>query len=161
DAGAWWQYLFPFGFLAVLATLWAFRKKIGSGPLVAVLFFGGTLFPALGFINVYPMRYSFVADHFQYLASIGLIALAVGAIALQTPKPARAKEPDEVPVLFPWRPVVGCAVLLVFGFLTWQQGYAYAGAEALWTDTLRKNPQSRMAHNNLGTHLARRAMEAP
>ena len=44
---------------------------VGRGPLVAVLFFAGTLGPALGFINVYPMRYSFVADHFQYLASIG------------------------------------------------------------------------------------------
>ena len=34
----------------------------------------GTLFPALGFVNVFPFRYSFVADHFQYLASMPILA---------------------------------------------------------------------------------------
>jgi len=58
--------------------LWLTRERVGRGPLVGVLFFGGTLFPALGFFDVYPFRYSYVADHFQYLASIGLIALLVG-----------------------------------------------------------------------------------
>jgi hypothetical protein len=43
------------------------------GPLAGFLIFAGTLFPALGFINVYPFLFSFVADHFQYLASIGVI----------------------------------------------------------------------------------------
>ena len=51
------------------------EKKICRGPLVVALFFGGTLLPALGFINIFPMRYSFVADHFQYLASLGPICL--------------------------------------------------------------------------------------
>ena len=50
-------------------------------PLVAAFIFGGTLVPALGFFNVYPMLYSFVADHFQYLSSIALIALAVGLVS--------------------------------------------------------------------------------
>ena len=50
-------------------------------PLAAWLFFVGTLFPALGFFNVYPFRYSFVADHFQYLAGIGPITLAAGRTA--------------------------------------------------------------------------------
>ena len=73
NTGAWWQWIFPVAALAVVAVLWRLRRRIGRGPLVAVLFFGGTLLPALGFTNVYPMRYSFVADHFQYLASVGLI----------------------------------------------------------------------------------------
>ncbi|MGK4301758.1 hypothetical protein, partial [Klebsiella pneumoniae] len=80
---AWWQYLFPLAVLAVIVSLWLARGKLGKGPLVAVLFFCGTLFPALGFFDVYPMRFSFVADHFQYLASAGLLALlAAGAAAL-------------------------------------------------------------------------------
>ncbi len=74
------QIAYPLGVLATVVALWWARRKIGSGPLVAVLLFAGTLVPALGFVDVFPMRYSFVArDHFQYLASIALIALAVSA----------------------------------------------------------------------------------
>ncbi|MEZ4652389.1 MAG: hypothetical protein R3E12_01985 [Candidatus Eisenbacteria bacterium] len=64
------QLLFPLATVAVLAVLWFGRTRWGRGPLVAVLCFLVTLAPALGFFDVYPMRYSFVADHFQYLASI-------------------------------------------------------------------------------------------
>jgi hypothetical protein len=52
-----------------VAALWAIRSKT-KAPLVAMLCYGGTLFPALGFFNVYPFIYSYVADHFQYLASL-------------------------------------------------------------------------------------------
>ncbi|MCP4901658.1 MAG: O-GlcNAc transferase, partial [bacterium] len=76
-----WQLAFPAAVTAVLLTLWGLRNRLGRGPLVAVLFFIGTLFPALDFFDVYPMRYSFVADHFQYLASIGIIALVIGGAA--------------------------------------------------------------------------------
>ncbi len=72
DAGAWWQYLFPLAAAAVTALLFFARARIGRGPLVAVLCFGVTLAPALGFVDVYPMRYSFVADHYQYLASVAV-----------------------------------------------------------------------------------------
>ncbi|HSV13511.1 MAG TPA: hypothetical protein VLI90_04585, partial [Tepidisphaeraceae bacterium] len=75
------QWLYLVALIAVIAGLWLRRRRLGRGPLVAVLFFIGTLTPALGFVNVYPMRYSFVADHFQYHASIGLIALAAACIA--------------------------------------------------------------------------------
>ena len=69
---AWWQYLFPAAVLLVLAALWRWRAQ-ARGPLAGALFFTGTLFPALGFVNVFPFIYSFVADHFQYLASLGII----------------------------------------------------------------------------------------
>src|ERR1043166_1983285 len=90
DAGQWWQYLFPLATLASLAILWALRKRIGRGPLAAALIFCGTLFPVLGFLPVYPMIFSWVADHFQYLASIGMIALIVSAIAARVTSPAVA-----------------------------------------------------------------------
>ena len=64
NAHIWWQYLFPVAALAVIVGLYAARERFGRGPLVATLCYVGSLAPALGFIDVYPMRYSFVADHF-------------------------------------------------------------------------------------------------
>ncbi len=72
-----WQYVFPVGSVIFLAALVYYAKK-RRGPLAGFLFFAGTLFPVLGFVNVYPFVFSFVADHFQYLASLGIIVLCCG-----------------------------------------------------------------------------------
>ena len=145
DAGIWWQYLFPLAAGAVFIALWFFRRQIGRAPLVAVLFFAGTLAPALGFFDIFPMRYSFVADHFQYLASIGLIVLCVGVITT---------------ILLGFGPLhrtMGFTaygvMILVLGMLVWQQGHIYKDAETLWQDTIAKNPDAWMAYNNLGNIL--------
>ena len=137
DPGVWWQWLFPATAMATVTLLWSLRERIGRGPLVGVLFFAGTLVPALGFVNVYPMRYSFVADHFQYLASAGLIALAASGLA-KIVRPA---------------PFAAVSLLLLLAVLTWKQSAIYADAKTLWQDTLAKNPACWMAHNNLGTVL--------
>jgi tetratricopeptide (TPR) repeat protein len=143
DSSVWWQYLFPVAAIGVITLLWGTRARLGRGPLVAVLVFAGTLVPALGFIDVYPMRYSFVADHFQYLASVGLIALATAAAtrAWQRLPPKRA-----------WTGVTaGAMILLILGIRSWNQEGAYHDLETLWTDTIRKNPECWMGHYNLGT----------
>jgi hypothetical protein len=67
--------------LAIAATALVAYARGTRGPALALSFFAATLFPALGFFNVYPMRYSFVADHFQYLACLGIIALVAGGAA--------------------------------------------------------------------------------
>ena len=145
DASVWWQYIYPAGVMFVVLLLWIIRHRVGPGPLVGFLFFCGTLFPALGFFDVYPFRYSYVADHFQYLASVGLIALLVGVLAT-----AASKLPE-------WPQKItsslGLIVLLLLGGQTWHQGYVYRDIETLWNDTLEKNPASWMAHNNLGILL--------
>jgi Flp pilus assembly protein TadD len=147
DATVWWQYLFPIAAVAVVAGLFLARKRIGRGPLVAVLFFAGTLVPALGFFNVYPHIYSFVADHFQYLASIGLIALGVG-LGFEGARRAGAAGPKVAAV-------VSVVVLAVLGTLTWRQADVYTDRETLWRDTIAKNPGAWIAHNNLGTTIQR------
>ncbi len=147
DAGAAWPYLFPLGALAVLITLWLLRSRMGKGPLVAVLFFTGTLAPALGFLDVFPFRYSYVADHFQYLASIGLIALAVGAgAAIARWAGPRGRRLGTL---------TAAAVLLMLGVSTGRQTHIYENLETLWRDTLAKNPSAWIAHNNLGSALER------
>ncbi len=141
DAGQWWQYLFPAGALAVVAVLWTGRARFGKGPLAAVLVFAGTLLPALGFFNVYPFQYSYVADHFQYLASIGLIVLGV-VLANKALRRWRG-----LPVR-----VVSVVVVGVFVVLTWRQGRIYADLPTLWNDTLAKNPDSWLANGAMGAY---------
>jgi protein O-mannosyl-transferase len=145
DAGAWWQYTYPLAALATLVALWKARHRIGRGPFASVAFFALTLFPALGFIDTAPMRYSFVADHFQYLASVGLITLfaALGTMAAR-----------RLPSGCPWpRTLVTGGLLLVLGTLTVRQGFAYGSPWTLWADTLAKDPNCWMARNNLGMLL--------
>ena len=73
-----WLWIFPTAMIAVTGAVWMIRKRWRT-PLAGWLFFCGTLFPVLGFLNVYPFIYSFVADHFQYLASLGIIVPVAGA----------------------------------------------------------------------------------
>ena len=80
DAAQWWQYLFPLAALAALIGLCLLAPK-HRGPLAGALIFAGTLFPALGFFNVYPFIYSYVADHFQYAASLGIIVPVAAGLA--------------------------------------------------------------------------------
>ncbi|MDP3072263.1 MAG: tetratricopeptide repeat protein [Opitutaceae bacterium] len=143
DAGVAWQWLFPFATLATLVVGMAWSRR-NRGPLAAVLLFGGTLFPVLGFVNVYPFLFSYVADHFQYLASLGMIAfLSAGAVRgyalLRWPR---------------WSgPAAAVGLLLLLGSLTWRQSGMYRDVFALYETTLARNPSSWVAHLNLGTAL--------
>ena len=146
DAGQWWQYLYPVGVVVALVLLWAFRKRIGRGPLTAALFFLGTLFPALGFLNVFPFRYSFVADHFQYLASLGIIV--AGACLLVKAGHRLRPWVGKHTFLLQAFPAV---ILVVLALLTWRESFKYRNQFTLWTDTLEKNSTAAIAYNNLGS----------
>jgi tetratricopeptide (TPR) repeat protein len=99
----------------------------------------------LGFIMLATFQYSFVADHYQYVASIGLLALAAAGFTT-----ALAPFQEGKPFL---QPVLCGMLLLVLGVLTWRQAAVYRNSETLWRDTLAKNPGSWMAHDNLGAGL--------
>jgi Flp pilus assembly protein TadD len=146
NQAVWWQYLFPVAALTLAGILWLLRN-CSRAPMATFLCFTVTLFPVLGFFNVYPFRFSFVADHFQYCTCIGPIALAVVGI-----RSALGLLP-EVRRRF-LRPIFYLIILLTLGVLTRQQSGMYADAETLYTATIRKNPDCWMAHNNLGLLLA-------
>ena len=135
------KFLYPAAFALLLAVLFAARGR-ARGPLATALLFAGTLFPALGFINVYPFVYSYVADHFQYLA-ISILLSAVAA-ALAT---AAHRLPQQARLVSAF---VAAAVLAVMGSATFAQSESYANSEKLWTDTLATNPGCWMAYQNLG-----------
>src|SRR5262249_6306066 len=125
------------GFAAIV--YWA-RGYFGRGVKVAALFFVTTLGPMLGFIMLYTFRYTFVADHYQYLACIGPIALATGGLWQLG---ARLKTRGFV---FG----VGAAILAALSVLTWRQSSSYRDLETLWQTTIARNPSCWIAYNNLG-----------
>ncbi len=131
--------------LLAVAGVFVLAHRIRSrfrGPLAALLLFVGTLFPALGFVNVYPFRYSFVADHFQYLPSLAIFALAGAGswlVTRQTPPRVRC--------------ALAGAVLLGLAALAHRQSGDYRDATTLYRATLARNPGAWMAHNNLGKEL--------
>ena len=145
EAGRWWLFIFPIAALAAVTGLWLARKRIGKGPLAAVLVYGITLFPAMGFFNVYPMRFSYVADHFAYPATIGLIALASAGAAVAFVQLRRVWPIGSAALAG----MLGLAVATL-AILSIRQQAIYLDIETLWNDTLAKNPSCWMAYNNRG-----------
>ncbi len=141
DAASPVAYFWLIAAIAFVVAIYYGRRRFGRSVEVATLFFIVTLGPLLGFIMLYTFRYTFVADHYQYLASIGPIALAsAGLVTLSRSSKTRQR-------------VVGgtsFAILICLGLLTWRQSATYRDAETLWRATIAKNPDCWMAYNNLG-----------
>ncbi len=143
----WWQYLFPAALIATFAALWLLRNR-SRAPIAGLTIFIILLFPALGFFNVYPFKYSFVADHFQYLAGMPIIALVTAGVWRLS-----ARSP-----ISPTSAGAGlCAILaLVLAALTWRQSRIYENDETLYSAVIAGNPDCWLAHNNRGNARAAR-----
>lgn len=141
DAAVWWQWLFPLAALALLGGLLRWRRP-ARGPLAAALLFGGTLFPVLGFVNVFPFRFSYVADHFQYLASLAIFALVAAGLARLAMRWPGTR-----------RYAAAAALLSLLATLSWAQSRMYRDVFTLYGTTLTRNPSCWLAHNNLAMSL--------
>lgn len=131
------QWLGGIGVLVVVGVLFAMRKRWGRGVLAGVLIYLGCLVPAMGLVNVYPMRFSWVADHFAYVSSIGLIVLfAAGLTYLLSQQRVIT--------------IVACGLVIVLGIFTVLHSLSFANPRRLWTDTLIRNDRSWLAATNLG-----------
>jgi len=138
------QWIFPIAAIGLIAGLWFARHKIGRGPLAGVLIFTGVMAPALGFFNIYYMRFSFVADHFQYHASVALIALIAAGLAM-----AVSRLPTSAIVL---TQTAAALLLLFLAGMTFAQSRVYKNLETLYLHALQINPDAWIAHTNLGKH---------
>ncbi len=147
DASRWVSYVPGMVLIGSLALFWWKRNTWGRPWFFGLGYFVVALFPVLGFFEQSFYRFSLVADHWQYYAIVGAIALAVAAgewICRRLGKSGR------------YAGIVACvAVLLVLGAATWRRSGVYAGEETLWRDNVAKNPGAWQAHNNLGIALMR------
>ena len=135
-----WQWLFPLSAVGVIVTLWLARRRIGRGPLTGVLFFAGTLAPALGFFHVLYQRFTFVSDHFQYLAGVGVIAAVVGGVAqLRVPRSAKA--------------AAAMAACLCLGTWTAFSSRRFASDAAVWRAAIDVDPGNPIANLNYAADL--------
>ena len=149
-----WGYVVAAG--AVPAGLWGLRHRLGRGPLAGVVFFGVTLGPVLGFVDYGYMQFSFAADRYQYLASIGVLAAGIGAAAYGLGQ-------SRYGALGRWGGAsVVLIVLVVLGTLTWRQAGIYRDRLTFYSHIVSHNPTARSAQYNLGTALldAQRPEEA-
>jgi tetratricopeptide (TPR) repeat protein len=140
------QWLPLVGLLAGGVVLWAYhRQSWARATCFGLGFFLAALLPVLGFFDVYYFRYSFVADHFQYLADLGILALAASGIA------------HALDCMGLWSAVAGntvCSVLVaLLAAMSWRQSLTYRNEETLFRTTIQHNPSCWMAYNNLGLLL--------
>jgi protein O-mannosyl-transferase len=135
----WWlPLLFAFG---VTAVLWLYRNGWSRPFLFAWGFFCIALVPVMGFADVGFMKFTLVADRYQHIAVIGVIALAASGFAI-------------------WRRVggvkcwaVAALAVVILGFMTWEQCGIYCNSIILNQTTLEKNPDFWLGHYNLGVAL--------
>jgi tetratricopeptide (TPR) repeat protein len=139
------QYLYPAAAVAFTLGLWLVRRRTRS-PLAAWLFFAGSLFPTLGFLNVFAFLFSYVADHWQYLASIGVFTFLASAFSAGLSRaPAQARLPLQT---------LAAAALCALAVMTWNECGTYRDLKTFYGTILKRNPDAFMAHNNLGIELA-------
>ncbi len=140
----WWLPLLATA--AGTTLLWLYRKGWSRPFLFAWGFFLTALLPVMGFTNVGFMKYSLVADHYQHLAIIGVVALSSAGISQWRERAGNKRR--RLPT------AVALAAVCALAFLTWRQSGLYHGPITLYKATLEKNPECSMAHYNLGRELA-------
>ncbi len=146
-----WNYVPWLGFAAIFAICWRNRAILGRGPICALAYFVAMLLPVLGFFKMSYMWHSLVADHFEYLAIIGVIALETGTLARWA-----GRRPSFRPAM------AGLAALVVLAFaaMSWTHERTFGDEEVLWRDTLAANPNAWAAHDRLGALLLAKGRDA-
>jgi protein O-mannosyl-transferase len=130
-----------------LALFWWKRKSWGRPLLFGLGYFVMTLFPVLGFFDISYLRYSLVADHWQYHAIVAPVVLVVaGGVLIYR----RLSEQG-----WYWGTIVGLVLLMTLGFASWERSAIYADTATLWRDNVEKNPDAAVAQYHLANALSR------
>lgn len=135
-----WTWL-PSSMIAIFLFFFIVKRK--SLPLFGIFLFYLliTLFPVLGFIDIYFMRYSWVADHYFYLGLIGLIVAVITFVSNHI-------NSKKIKTIF------ASVFSLICIILSMSRATVFLSEEDLWKDTLKKNPDAWFVHNTYGLALA-------
>jgi tetratricopeptide (TPR) repeat protein len=131
--------------LAVTAALWWHGKKWSRPVLFSWVFFCVALVLVMGFTDVGFMRYSLVADRYQHIAIIAVIAPAAALWSLWHRREGRVTRLAA--------PIIAVAAVGTLALLTWRQSGDFRDEITLYKATLQKNPECWLAENNLGNAL--------
>lgn len=141
-----------------LQTQWSWQMGLSAGLFVAVLllliflwkknrplFFLGSfyflgLLPVLQIHPMYVQDSLFWTEHFFYLPSIGFFAVSVAAAFYLILRFPSFKRPFHF---------AAPALILLFSFFTILRTADWKNEQSLYENTLRRNPNSARAHNNL------------
>ncbi len=140
-----WQWIFPAAAVGLVAALWLLRRRIGRGPFAAILVFGLSIGPVLGFINFYTQLFTFVADHYQYIACIGVLVLAAAGLRLVTNRAGKWSQKAY------W--LMSIIILASLGLQSWGQSVLYESPAYLWGYVYRYNPNNFMTLTSYGASL--------
>jgi len=140
------------GVLAVTAIALALRRRCPGLP-AAWLAYVVVLLPVLGIAQNGPQ---IAADRYTYLASLGWAILAgAGLLSCWRLSTSSTRAPTT------WG-VAGIAtgIVIALGVLTWNQVQIWHDSGRLWTYALALDPNSPIAHSNLGELLDRQGRPA-
>src|SRR5690606_32412359 len=139
------SYVPGLALVGLTAAGWYWRRSWGRPVLFALAYFTVTLFPVLGFFNIFYMRYSFVADHWQYVALLAPLALVTGAAAHFA---GRLPEGQRRTTL-----AAGGALAALLFAMTWTHQASFNNLERLYRDTIARNDRAVLALGNLASLL--------
>ena len=147
DTNLIWNYWPAMLFVGLGTILWWQRRRITPIIWFGLAHYLVSLLPASGIISFYFMRFSFVQNHFQYLAGLGIMVIMGIAGSGIINRIADESIQSKVSVLLGTTLLIGC------GFMTFDQCKIYRNNETLWHDTISKNPDAWIAYNNLACLL--------
>jgi len=135
-----WLQVLP-GLVNAGLLLFCWRRRtepLARAVLVALGCYILALLPVLGLVTMAYMRITLVADHYQYICLIAVIAPAVAGASSLSPKVFRLCVPF---------------ILCLFAFISWREAAIFHSEKTFFTAVLRKNPNNWQAHNHLGAAL--------
>ncbi len=159
DAAQAWQWIFTLTVIGLLTGLYYKRRSIGRGAFALFAFYLISIFPALGFINVFPMKFSFVADHFSYLSTPAMIVFVCSAIVFFSGKLLRGVPPSTAGAYRAAGWFIFGLLVAYMCFKSMSVSLNYKNEITLWEDVISKNPDAHIAYVNLGAEYGARGDE--
>jgi tetratricopeptide (TPR) repeat protein len=144
----WWTYLITA--VAIWAVLFRLRPRIGNTGVILYSAYIVSIAP-MAFINIYPLLYSYVFDHFSYFSVAFLFMMLCGCAVAGKDRALAALPPDKQDIIKTSLYVLTTVFVILLSFKSFGLTQNYANVNVLWENVIAKNQGSWAAYNNLGS----------